>query len=310
MTQLLASDTKSALGSLPTSVQSPSLAFEKLFTQKREGNRHKLSVESQIQSLDKATKSNPWLLALCQQRIKSLITSLEAQGRKAYTIQAKLAGRLAINLGGSVLENAAASLDRLTGTPLVAGSAVKGTSRYAALWDIRDTEEELRYKKLGAFMLGYGYMFADQDKQLPSKDDEIHDLLWAARSPEILNHACEKVVDYFRPGAASKDAAAAVGYLSFLPAFPTSAPTFVTEVLTPHSGGNPTPLPFSAIEVGSSWQFSVIQETCGNADWDRYTAECLDHWLRTSLTTYGIGAKTAAGFGWFTIPDSNTIAES
>ena len=63
---------------------------------------------------------------------------------------------------------------------------------------------------------------------------------------------------------------------------------------------NPIPVFFPAVESGTKFRFTVVPIA------GRSTPETLNFavkMLKNGLTTCGVGAKTAAGYGWF-IPDS------
>jgi CRISPR/Cas system CMR subunit Cmr6 (Cas7 group RAMP superfamily) len=76
-------------------------------------------------------------LATCQaENSLQLLSLLETSfPRKSDIFVGELGGRLLINMGGGVQENAGMALDRCFGLPFIPGSAVKGVTRHTALWD-------------------------------------------------------------------------------------------------------------------------------------------------------------------------------
>jgi hypothetical protein len=99
------------------------------------------------------------------------------------------------------------------------------------------------------------------------------------------------------------------GVVSFLPAYPTSEPEILAEVLTPHPNAakaaagdeEPHPIFFPAVREGSCFGFAIL------AAWLPPMVEVdevlnqANEWLQEAVTTNGIGAKTGAGYGWLAI---------
>ena len=208
------------------------------------------------------------------------------------TIDAKLGGRLLINMAGGVQENAGMALDRCFGLPFIAGSSVKGLARSAALWDIkRETSPAERREKLRIALLAFG--FIGQDVQVNG------DFVWAAGA-ELVREQSSRI----------SAEGSCKGILSFLPAYPTSEPKIVAEVLTPHpraqaaarGDGKLVPVFFPAVEKGSHFGFAVV------ATWQPEVLgsvvpllDQVEKWLIEGLSLQGIGAKTGAGYGWFQV---------
>jgi len=101
------------------------------------------------------------------------------------------------------------------------------------------------------------------------------------------------------------------GAVSFLPAYPrvSPVPDLELDVVTPHhqkyyganaelempvalDTENPIPVVFPAVAAGHIFAFAVIGK-------DRDLVQKAREWLRGGLQIFGIGAKTAAGYGWF-----------
>jgi len=173
------------------------------------------------------------------------------------------AERLVLGLSNGVLENSGLSLHRFFGVPFIPGSALKGVAR-----DAVDVVEKARARKVELF------------------------------------------------GNEPEDDEARQGAVSYLPAYPVSANARLEyEVCTPHyrdyysgNGKNPqaldteNPIPnlFPAVARGVEFKFSLLARSARYSDTD--ASELLDLavlCLREALTTRGVGAKTAAGYGWF-----------
>jgi len=206
--------------------------------------------------------------------------------------EATLGGRMMVNLAGGVVENAGIALDRCFGLPFIPGSAVKGITRVQALWEIHDAQgtEKQRLLRLAMLLLGYG------------AHDVRGDFGWAGGSSEAQTAANEIGANEFK------------GCACFLPAYPTTSPILVVDMVNPHYpqyyGGRPglatddeSPVPnyFPAVEAGSSFGFAVLLNRVPNLP--GITAPELlapaRQWLERAVTRKGVGAKTAAGYGWF-----------
>ena len=102
------------------------------------------------------------------------------------------------------------------------------------------------------------------------------------------------------------------GNLIFFDAFPLSAPSIEVDVMNPHYGPyysdpraetppadyhNPVPVPFL---TASNTRFRFIVGAYENEYLNRTIGgKTIDQWLRSALTSHGIGAKTAVGYGFF-----------
>jgi CRISPR-associated protein Cmr6 len=331
----LPKDTRGAVGDFGEKVENRSLLFEKMVLPKTWGHRSQkfndanrfnvlrastagaqlLSTEGK-QAANKAKNDrDPALLLekaeiaaamakvkvddpeLAKRQIenaKNLLSliQLSYEGR-AHTLFAKLRGRLLINMAGGVHENAGMSLDRCFGLPFIPGSAVKGATRNAALWDILSTSDiGAKKEKIEAALAGFG--FAKQDIS------ERGDFVWAAEGDVKM---VEHIANRLGPDGAFS------GLLSFLPAQPLTPPQVIAEVLTRHPGaqdaakgtGSPLTIFFPAVKEGSEFGFAFVQ----TRELEGIAPESLQAriaaWLECAITSNGIGAKTGAGYGWFSV---------
>ncbi len=208
------------------------------------------------------------------------------------TFEAMLGSRMMVNLAGGVVENAGIALDRCFGLPLIPGSAVKGITRVHALWEIREAEgeEKLYLLRLAMILFGYG------------AHDLCGDFGWAGGERKAQTIADEIGTQDFK------------GCACFLPAYPTTPATLVVDMVNPHYpqyyGGrsqraedneNPIPNYFPAVEAGSAFGFAALLNRV--PDLPNITATPMlaqvKQWLERAVTRKGVGAKTAAGYGWF-----------
>lgn len=202
---------------------------------------------------------------------------------KAFT--ARLGARLVVNSAGGVLENAGLCLHRNLGFPIIPGSAVKGIARHAAWCDWEDEkDDDEKMKKALSIVEVFGY---------PTNDDSLDDYL-------------ERVI-----GKAGKRS----GKACFFEAFPTARATTEVDILNVHhreyyagktdvalDNENPNLCYFPTVKAGTEFCFRILRLK-GLSDENFNQAV---RWLKTGLSMYGIGAKTAAGYGWFDIPEDKT----
>jgi len=237
-------------------------------------------------------ESDPLLQAATRNSVAFIGDIAKSFQGQVVTFEATLSSRMMVNLAGGVVENAGIALDRCFGLPLIPGSAVKGITRVQALWEVREAkgEEKLRLLRLAMLLFGYG------------AQDLRGDFGWAGG----VQHAGE-IADEF--GAQDFK-----GCACFLPAYPTTTPTLVVDMVNPHypdyySGrrqraeDNESPIPnyFPAVEAGSSFGFAVLLNRVPPAA-DLAATDLLKQakqWLESAVTRKGVGAKTAAGYGWF-----------
>jgi CRISPR type III-B/RAMP module RAMP protein Cmr6 len=217
-----------------------------------------------------------------------------AYGERASIIVGRVEGRLAINLADSLIQNAGICLDRLFGLPFIPGSAVKGVCRSVALEELKQANSENRKPIFDAFRRVFGT--ADTD----FKDGELGPFR------NLLADQTENQK----------------GAIAFLPAYPVNEAKIVVDLTTVHYplyyGGDrkrnilagqteslaeekPQPNPFPAVEVGAQFAFCLV---LNGIDPDLTLLKRVVSWLETAITVRGLGAKTAAGYGWFSLqPD-------
>ncbi len=108
-------------------------------------------------------------------------------------------------------------------------------------------------------------------------------------------------------GGAEKGKSDNAGSVAFLMAFPENKDwKLVVDVLTSHGGSdtqNPVPVFFPAVETGATFRFTIAP-TARTKEGD---LEFAIKYLKLALSENGVGAKTAAGYGWFEL-DADKIA--
>jgi len=251
-------------------------------------NRDRFQAESRIaEALANVKWDSKELAALRASHTRRFIDLFRsARGDQAAITIGQLEGRLAINLADSLIQNAGICLDRLFGLPYIPGSAVKGACRHAALEELKTAEGAQKEAVFTQFRAVFGT--ADNDF---SKGDL-----------KPLRHLL---------GQSSEDQK---GAISFLPAYPVNDAKVVVDLTNVHypdyyqrgrtedqSRENPRPNPFPAVEIGAQFAFCLV---LNGVNEDKNLLEVAKRWLESALTIRGLGAKTAAGYGWFSIrPD-------
>lgn len=194
----------------------------------------------------------------------------------AVRFAAKLGGRLIVNQAGGVLENAGLCLHPHFNAPYIPGSALKGVARHAAWCAWNEEQDDMRKAELAkeiAVIFGY-----------PTGDKDLDDYL-AARG-----------CDQKRSGS-----------VCFMPAYPESTAKIVPDIVNCHHHGyyagnedladaadieSPIPNFFPAVEAESRFVFMLVPlRGQGVVRAKSFLVE--------AITAYGLGAKTAAGYGWF-----------
>lgn len=224
-------------------------------------------------------------------RFLSLFRS--AYGNRASIVIGQLEGRLAINLADSLIQNAGICLDRLFGLPFIHGSAVKGVARACALAELHaaNPAEQARLFQLFRSVFGTAANDIEPGGELAGFRSHL------GSSPSNLR-----------------------GRISFLPAYPLNEARVVVDLTNVHfpeyyrsgdikdlgsRGEQLRPNPFPAVERGAQFGFCIVANRSETAPEILAAAR---HWLEEALTTRGLGAKTGAGYGWFSLQPASLEA--
>ena len=250
--------------------------------EKRQRLRAQAKIANQLATVNWERADQSVLRAKHSQRLLTLFR--ESYGERCAVVVGKLEGRLAINLADSLIQNAGICLDRLFGLPYIPGSGVKGVCRHAGLEKLRQTTGSDREAIFRRFRSVFGSADNDFGREGALKD--FASLL----------------------GSDSKDLRGAV---SFLPAYPVSEAKVVVDLTNVHypdyyrtgregdqSQEAPRPNPFPAVESGARFGFALV---LNGMDTDPAMLDFARECLEEALTVRGLGAKTASGYGWFSI---------
>ena len=227
-------------------------------------------------------------------RFIKLLTS--AYPGRHVVLVAQLEARLAINLSDSLIQNAGISLDRLFGLPVIPGSAVKGVCRHAALAELKTAKKDDDKRRLSRlFQQVFGTSSVDfaPGRGGRAKGGELADYVQYLEDPERNT---------------------VKGCIDFLSAHPVNAARITVDLTTVHypdyyhsgetedlSLEKPRPNPFPVVEQGVRFAFCLVANRLASNPEEPLAAA--SRWLSTALTTQGMGAKTASGYGWFSLPE-------
>lgn len=251
-------------------------------------------------------------------------SSLRAEGwtaamhlKPAEILYAQLQSRMMVNMSGGVMENAGLCLDRF-GLPYIPGSAVKGCARRMAIQSLLEARELGEHvdnlsKKLADIGLVFGW--GEQDWGDNQKDGRfISDFVYA-----IGKEQWRDVRPLARKRLPASDSFG--GSVSFVPSYlvdigklsglPSEVPdlgTLELDVVTCHHGDyylnpavtasdteEPVPVVFPSVAAGQIFVFAVLPLR----DCSSELVTKARTWLTNGLQLFGLGAKTAAGYGWF-----------
>jgi CRISPR type III-B/RAMP module RAMP protein Cmr6 len=216
--------------------------------------------------------------------------------RNARTLVMKLGGRLIVNQAGGVLENAGLCLHRHFGYPSIPGSAVKGAARHAAWceWEEAEGPEKRELARRIAFTFGFPTRASELDAYLRAEFSE----LFGEGASHAMNAGC----------------------VAFLAATPQGKGKLGVDIVNCHhreyyagkrnratDDEDPNLQYFPVVEAGSSFEF-VFCPTRRAAMLDYDALAAAERWLRAAAEIHGMGAKTAAGYGWFEFDEAAAAA--
>lgn len=183
----------------------------------------------------------------------------------AQHFQASPEWRMAVGLGQTSILETSLTLDRITGIPLIPGSALKGlAATYAMLEELEETER---------------------------------------KNIETTKNPTDQQKDFLAIFGTENN----TGKIVFFDAVPTKSPILELDIMNNHypqyyegeeaptPSQSPNPVYFLTLGNQSEFAFAVARR-------DKNTKQELvkkaANWLKQGLETMGVGAKTAAGYGY------------
>lgn len=277
---------------------------------------------------------------MIHQRLLELRSNLhsEIENLGGVRVFAKLEHRLILNAAGGVIENGGICLDRNSGVPFIPGSAVKGAARRHAIWQLSQQDDlTAKTDQLVEVCLIFGY--GDQEWKAGRKPSDKHlhggaarSDFWLAMVPlenagikfdterdarwKIVTESAQAKIQSIL--GTEKFPQQLSGCIAFLPAFPDRDPSIDLDIITCHhpdyygksnktvatDDEDPNPVIFPTVAKGATFHFPLLK--CQSFASDELLQTSKRH-LCQALQLFGLGAKTNAGYGWFSIDEKAAI---
>ncbi len=183
------------------------------------------------------------------------------------------------------------------GFPILPGSSVKGVARAWALIQIAEKVGQTDLKALDEKL--------SLDGEKDSRERKEYEA-WRNSLPDDTRRWVEDFRTIFGTTAAA-------GKAVFFDAIPANRPTLEPDIMNPHypkyySGEepptdwqSPVPVYFLTVAAGTEFRFAVGWRGTPDEEGKQLQGKAIG-WLKTGLQELGAGAKTSAGYGYFTSP--------
>lgn len=193
------------------------------------------------------------------------------------TIVAKLTSPFITGIGQTHPCEVGMTFDHTIGLPYIPASSIKGIVRFSHTLSIID--EAIKRGKVNK-----DYYFDDEDD-------------WT-NIPKMFGKGGDK---------------GNMGSVIFLDAYPENIPNLKEDIMNPHYGPyylerkapgdyhNPVPIKFLTVEKGTRFIFRALILKSINKDGEIFNL--VKDAFKEALTTHGVGAKTAVGYGRFSLED-------
>lgn len=210
---------------------------------------------------------------------------------KEQSFEAKVEWRLAIGLGNESVYETSMSLHYLYGIPYIPASSIKGIVRNWIIQSLCGVEE-------------------DSEARAFAKNENLCTLLGCPEKTYFTKK------DGTKDSKNTFDKESKAGEIIFFDAFPTSTPKLEVDIINPHypdyysdnpknekptkyptDTQNPIPVNFLTV-TDCSFQFMVDAKDKNTLSTIKIEDKTIIEWLKEALENYGIGAKTAVGYGY------------
>jgi len=230
-----------------------------------------------------------------------------------------LSWRLVVGLGAASVYETSMTLHHIYGIPYLPGSAIKGITRsYRILCMAEDLKNPNDYYERVALLEKFLERFDLVEKNVFPKWEEVKEL--KVSSPQDKNKKVEFSEQFYKSleakqaelrefqlifGTQNKQ-----GCIIFFDSFPEHF-EIKYDIMNPHYGPyytekkppadyyNPTPIPFLVLENAKFTFYLGTKNRLISSEEKENLLNSTKEWLRNALTSYGIGAKTALGYGLF-----------
>jgi len=217
-------------------------------------------------------------------------------------IALQTASRLIVGLGAEHALETAITLDRSSGAPVIPGSALKGVARTFALIGIAQQLQFTDQQIETALNTLDNWLSAEKLKRATLNEYGLRDLNDEKR---------EKLFDSIKLFRLIFGCVAEIGRVIFFNGiYHGDKNPFEVDVMTPHFSSyyttpanrpapsddqNPVPITYLVVQANQKFDFAVGARTAEDVDLAKVALE----YLEKGLIEYGVGAKTAQGYGVF-----------
>lgn len=269
-------------------------------------------------ALQKAARSTAALAAMQAQRDRLVELAETGGGNYALLFTAS---PLIVGLGaGHVLETAI-TLDRNTGAPLIPGSALKGLARTVGLVSVAESLNLSEIDWLAEVHKGEEtilpklvrleqWIVAFEDLGTPdARDCLVDEVLEIDPAAISIDKTTLRLAMDFRAVFGTTDHAGDIVFLDGVYAG-DRLPKYHIDIMNPHfpkyytgdsppsDDQNPVPVPYLTVAAGQPFVFAVLPRTPNAGPLVKRAGS----WLIRGLKEFGVGAKTAQGYGLFRSP--------
>lgn len=249
----------------------------------------------------------------------------------------RLLSRLIVGLGGKGPLEVGITLDRVTGLPYIPGSALKGVSRSMYLYLIAEAvgvpalapeqyakwkEKDRQKDRPTPLELLDEYLAAEDKERTAKLRQALHDI---DQNPdhvfENLKHNAQEVNTFRLIFGSNAESGAVVFHHAVVKELPANGSLFELDVMTPHfkdyydaanagrtklpapsDDQSPNPVSFVTVAAGTVFSFAISLRRPSSSSDPTESEKALKMaytLLRHSIDAWGVGAKTAAGYGYF-----------
>lgn len=217
-------------------------------------------------------------------------------------LRLQTASRLVVGLGAEHALETAITVDRNSGAPVIPGSALKGVARTFALIGIAQLLQFTDQQIDTALDTLDNWLSGEKLKRATLNDYGLRDLNDEKR---------EKLFDSIKLFRLIFGCVGEIGRVIFFNGiYVGEGNPFEVDVMTPHFSSyyttsanrpapsddqNPVPIPYLVVKPKQKFRFAIGVHTAEDVD----LAKIACGYLETGLTIYGVGAKTAQGYGIF-----------
>lgn len=243
---------------------------------KLENDSFKTPNDSISKYIDKYNSLKPYFSNILEKKHLNQLHFCKTFSSKydVLTIVAELTSPFITGIGQTHPCEVGMTFDHTIGLPYIPASSIKGIVRFSHTLSIID--EAIKRGKVN------NYYFDDEDD-------------WT-NIPKMFGKGGDK---------------GNIGSVIFLDAYPENTPNLKEDIMNPHYGPyyleeeapgdyhNPVPIKFLTVEKGTRFIFRALILKSVNKDGE--ISNLVKDAFKEALTTHGVGAKTAVGYGRFSV---------